>query len=132
MCVSPGEPLVRIATTPGDANVYGGIFGGWLLSLMDAGAGLAAARFAKGQTATVAVDAIDLREPVQIGDEVSVYGRVEKVGRTSFKIPVEAWKRDRHEEESVRVGGAIFTFVALDEEGKPRRIDAASERDRTR
>lgn len=122
MTAKLGEPLVRIATTPGDANVYGGIFGGWLLSIMDAGAGLAAARFAKSQTATVAVDAINLQAPVKVGDEVSIYGSVGKVGRTSFTVPVEAWKRDRHEEECVRIGTAVFTFVTLDEEGRPRAV----------
>ena len=117
-----GQPLVRVATTPSDANVYGGIFGGWLLSIMDAGAGLLAARFTKGQTATVAVDAISLEAPVSVGDEVSVYGKVEKIGRTSFTIPVEAWKRDRHEDDAVRIGGAVFTFVALGKDGKPRPV----------
>jgi len=106
-----------------DANVYGGVFGGWLLSIMDAGAGLIAARFTKGQTATVAVDGISLESPVKVGDEVSVYGKVERIGRTSFTVPVESWKRDRHEEESSLVGRALFTFVALDAGGKPRRID---------
>ena len=123
MSAGRGDPLIRVATTPADANVYGGIFGGWLLSIMDAGAGLVAARFARSQTATVAVDAISLEAPVKVGDEVSVYGKVERLGRTSFTVPVEAWKRDRHEDEAVRIGEAVFTFVALDESGKPRAVD---------
>lgn len=119
----PAEELViRIATTPMDANVYGGVFGGWLLSNMDPGAGLIAARFTKGQTATVAVDEISLNAPVKVGDEVSVYGRIQRIGRTSFAVAVEAWKRDRHEDEVHRVGQALFTLVALDDEGKPRPI----------
>jgi acyl-CoA thioesterase YciA len=116
------EPVIRIATTPMDANVYGGVFGGWLLSIMDAGAGLVAARFTRGQTATVAVDEIALSAPVKVGDEVSVYGRVGRIGRTSFVVPVEAWKRDRHEDEAYPVGRALFTFVALDGDGKPRPV----------
>lgn len=116
------EPVIRIATTPMDANVYGGIFGGWLLSIMDAGAGLVAARFTRGQTATVAVNEISLIAPVKVGDEVSVYARVGQIGRTSFTVPVEAWKRDRHEEEAHPIGRAMFTFVALDDVGKPKPI----------
>lgn len=116
------EPVIRVATTPMDANVYGGIFGGWLLSTMDAAAGLVAARFTRGQTATVAVDEIALSAPVKVGDEVSVYGRVGRIGRTSFTVPVEAWKRDRHDEQAYPVGRAVFTFVALDGEGMPRAI----------
>jgi acyl-CoA thioesterase YciA len=117
------ELVIRIATTPMDANVYGGVFGGWLLSVMDAGAGLVAARFTRGQTATVAVDDVSLRAPIKVGDEVSVYGRVESIGRTSFKVTVEAWRRDRHEDETQPVGRALFTFVALDSAGKPRPLD---------
>ncbi len=120
MSVPTDQPVIRVATTPADANVYGSIFGGWLLGIMDAGAGLVAARFTRGRTATVAVDRIVLQAPVNVGDEVSIYGRVERVGRTSFVVPVEAWRRDRHEVAAVRVGEAVFTFVALDGEGRPR------------
>lgn len=121
---APAEaPVIRVATTPMDANVYGGIFGGWLLSLMDGASGLVAARFTRGQTATVAVNDVALMAPVKVGDEVSVYGAVESVGRTSFVVPVEAWARDRHEEQRTLVARARFTFVALDEAGKPRAIN---------
>lgn len=98
------DPALRIAATPADANVYGSIFGGWLLSLMDAGAGLIAARFARGRTATVAVDRIELTAPTQVGDEVSVYGSVTSFRRSSFVVSVEAWRRDRQEGRHIQGG----------------------------
>ncbi|HEX7751667.1 MAG TPA: acyl-CoA thioesterase [Novosphingobium sp.] len=107
---------------PADANAYGDIFGGWLMSLMDMGAGLIAARRSKGRAVTVAMDGMQFHLPVKVGDEVSVYGRLDKVGRSSMAIAVEAWRRPRHEEQEFKVTEAVFTFVAIDEAGKPRQI----------
>ena len=107
---------------PADANAYGDIFGGWLLSLMDNGAGLVAARRAKGRAVTVAIDAMQFHQPVKVGDEVSVYAEVERVGRTSLTIAVEAWRRERHCEDATKVTEAKFTFVAVDEQGRPRAV----------
>jgi acyl-CoA thioesterase YciA len=73
---------------------------------------------------TVAMDGMQFRAPVKVGDEVSVYGRIEKVGRTSLAISVEAWRRHRHAEEAVKVTQATFTFVAVDEQGRPRAVVA--------
>ncbi|MCB5424509.1 acyl-CoA thioesterase [Altererythrobacter sp. CC-YST694] len=109
---------------PADANAYGDIFGGWLVSIMDNGAGLMAARRAKGRAVTVAIDGMQFHEPVKVGDEVSVYGTIEKVGRTSMVIAVEAWRRPRHLEEAAKVTQAKFTFVAVDDNGHPRPVDA--------
>jgi acyl-CoA thioesterase YciA len=117
-----GEPVIRITAMPADANSYGDIFGGWLMGLMDMGAGLLAARFAHGRAVTVALDGMQFLAPVKVGDEVSVYGRMVKVGRTSMAINVEAWRRHRHAEERIKVTEAVFTFVAIDDEGKPRPI----------
>lgn len=111
---------------PADANAYGDIFGGWLMSLMDMGAGLVAARRSHGRAVTVAMDGTQFHLPVKIGDEVSVYGQLTRVGRTSMVIAVEAWRRHRHEEDEVKVTEATFTFVAVDEGGKPRAIDQES------
>ena len=108
---------------PADANAYGDIFGGWLLSLMDMGAGLLAARRSRGRAVTVAMDAVQFHLPVKVGDEVSVYGRLEKVGTTSMRIAAEAWRRHRHEEETIKVTEAVFTFVAVDDAGKPRPVN---------
>ena len=108
---------------PRDANPYGDIFGGWLMSLMDNAAGLVAARRTRGRAVTVAMDGVQFHEPVKVGDEVSVYGEIEKIGRTSITIEVEAWRRPRHLEEASKVTEAKFTFVAIDEQGRPRPIE---------
>ena len=116
------EPAVRVVAMPADANAYGDIFGGWLLSQMDSGAGLTAARRSKGRAVTVAIDAMVFHAPVKVGDEVSVYTHIDKVGRTSMTIAVEAFRRHRSEEEETKVTEARFTFVAIDDEGKPRPV----------
>lgn len=117
------EPVIRITAMPADANAYGDIFGGWLVSLMDMGAGLIAARRAHGRAVTIAMDGMQFHKPVKVGDEVTVYGDLQKVGRTSMTIAIEAWRRHRHEEERVKVTEAVFTFVAIDDAGQPRPID---------
>ena len=119
------DPAIRVVAMPADANAYGDIFGGWLLSLMDNGAGLTAARRAKGRAVTVAMDGMVFHAPVKIGDEVSVYTEIERVGRTSITIAVEAFRRHRSEEQATKVTEAKFTFVAVDEGGvadAPRRV----------
>jgi acyl-CoA thioesterase YciA len=118
------DPAIRVVAMPADANAYGDIFGGWLLSLMDNGAGLTAARRAKGRAVTVAMDGMVFHAPVKIGDEVSVYTKIERVGRTSITIAVEAYRRHRSEEQATKVTEAKFTFVAIDDAGKPRAVDA--------
>jgi len=118
------DPAIRVVAMPADANAYGDIFGGWLLSLMDNGAGLTAARRARGRAVTVAIDAMQFHAPVKVGDEVSVYTQIEKVGRTSITIAVEAFRRHRSEETATKVTEAKFTFVAIDDSGKPRAVDA--------
>lgn len=118
------EPAIRVAAMPRDANPYGDIFGGWLVSLMDNGAGLAASLRARGRAVTVAIDGMQFHEPVKVGDEVSVYCEVEKVGRTSIVIGVEAWRRPRHQDRDIKVTEAKFTFVAVDEAGRPRAVDS--------
>ncbi len=117
------EPVIRVIAMPADANADGDIFGGWLLSLMDMGAGLIAARKARGRVATVAMDGVQFHQPVKIGDEISVFGQIEKVGRTSIQMSIGAWRRERYSEESFKVTEARFTFVALDGNGKPRPVE---------
>jgi acyl-CoA thioesterase YciA len=117
------DPAIRVVAMPADANAYGDIFGGWLLSLMDNGAGLTAARRAKGRAVTVAIDAMQFHAPVKVGDEVSVYTHIDKVGRTSMCIAVEAFRRHRSEDEATKVTEAKFTFVAIDDNGRPRPVD---------
>jgi acyl-CoA thioesterase YciA len=119
------QPAIRVTTMPADANPYGDIFGGWLMSQMDMAAGLVAARHAKGRAVTIAVDAMQFHAPVAVGDEVSVYAELVKTGRTSMTIEVEAWRRGRHVEEQCRVTQARFIFVAIDEARRPRVIESA-------
>jgi len=107
---------------PADTNPYGDIFGGWLLSMMDSAAGTVAARHSKGRAVTIAVDGMTFHRPVKVGDVLSVYADIVAVGRTSMKIDVAAWSRPRDGEDSFKVTHAIFTFVAIDEDRKPRMI----------
>ncbi len=115
-------PMIRAIAMPSDTNPAGDIFGGWLMAQMDLAAGNAAARRARGRCATVSVDGMSFLSPVQVGDEVSLYARVMSVGRTSMKIAVEAWRPPREHDEVMRVTQAIFTFVAIDADGRPRPV----------
>ena len=115
-------PMIRTIAMPADANASGDIFGGWLMSQMDLAAGNLAQRVAHGRCVTVAVDAMSFILPVKIGDEVTVYCELVSTGRTSLKIQVEAWRRERSNEEDQRVTKAVFKFVAIDAEGKSRPV----------
>ena len=118
------EPAIRVVAMPADTNPYGDIFGGWLLSMMDSAAGTVAARHSKGRAVTIAVDGMTFHRPVAVGDVLSVYADIVSVGRTSMKIDVAAWSRTRDGEDSFKVTHAIFTFVAIDAERRPRVIAA--------
>ncbi|WP_310531706.1 acyl-CoA thioesterase [Novosphingobium sp.] len=118
-----GQPAIRVTAMPADTNANGDIFGGWLMSQMDMGAGLVAARLAHGRVATVAMDGMQFHQPVGVGDEVSVYCEVTKVGRSSITIATEAWRRHRFEEVQQKVTEAVFTFVAIDDAGRPRPVN---------
>jgi acyl-CoA thioesterase YciA len=121
-----GELVIRTIAMPADTNPAGDIFGGWLMSQMDLAAGNAAARRARGRCATVAVESMTFVEPVQVGDEVTVWAELVRVGRTSMSFHVSAWRRARTGDEVSKVTDAVFTFVALDAEGRPRPIPAYS------
>ena len=117
------EPVIRVVAMPADTNPHGDIFGGWLMSLMDVGAGTVAMRACNGRAVTVAMDGMQFLAPVSVGDEVSVYGKLLSTGRTSIVIAVEAWRRLRDADFSEKVTEAKFTFVAIDEQGRPRPIN---------
>jgi acyl-CoA thioesterase YciA len=119
-----GAPQVRVIAMPADANPAGDIFGGWLMAHMDQAGASVALRRARGRVATVAVDAMTFHLPVRVGDEVSLYGSLLGVGRTSIRVHVEAWRRDRTAEDAARVTEATFTFVALDDDSRPRPVPA--------
>ena len=117
-----GELQLKTIAMPADANPSGDIFGGWVLSQMDKAAGITAGQKAQGRVATIAIDAMKFVKPVHVGDLLCIYCSVNKVGNTSINIGVDAWVyRDRFGElEQVTEG--IFTFVAIDKDGKPRLI----------
>ncbi|HBC48758.1 MAG TPA: acyl-CoA thioesterase [Gammaproteobacteria bacterium] len=116
------DPAIRTIARPADTNPAGDIFGGWLMAQMDLAAGNTAARIPRGRSATIAVDGIQFLKPVSVGDEVTLFAELESVGRTSMRIQVEAWRRARDGDETEKVTEAVFTFVALDHDGRPRPI----------
>ena len=117
------EPVLRVVPGPTDINANGHIFGGWVLSQMDIAAGIVASKRANGSVATVAIEGMEFIAPVMIRDLISVYAHVEKVGRTSMGVRIEVIAtRDRGALE-VKVTEGLFTFVALDENNRPRPVD---------
>ncbi|NBE07522.1 acyl-CoA thioesterase [Paragemmobacter ruber] len=118
------SPTIRTIAMPADTNPSGDIFGGWLMSQMDLAAGSIATKTSGGRSATVAVDAMIFHRPVKVGDEVSLYATLVRQGRTSMTIHVDAWRRPRQSAVSEKVTEANFTFVALDDEGRPVPIKA--------
>ena len=122
MADSRRDPIVRTVPQPADMTGNGDIFGGWVLSQMDVAGGALAARVAKGRVATVAITAMTFVEPIKVGDMVSIYGEVQKIGRTSITIDLETVVQRRTGTTDIRVTHGTFVFVAIDEEGKPRAV----------
>ncbi|MBV6540147.1 acyl-CoA thioester hydrolase YciA [Ursidibacter maritimus] len=119
-----GTLILRTLAMPSDTNANGDIFGGWIMSQMDMGGAILAKELARGRVVTVSVDSMSFIRPVAVGDVVCCYGKCVKVGRTSMQVKVEVWikkvadgGRDRY-----CVTEALFTFVAIDKNGKPRPI----------
>jgi acyl-CoA thioesterase YciA len=113
------EAVIRTIAMPSDTNPAGDIFGGWLMSQMDLAAGNAAARRARGRCATVAVDGMTFHSPVHVGDEISVFAELLSVGRTSMKFTVEAWRRSRDGDESIKVTEAVPLQLPTELERRP-------------
>ena len=120
-----GMLTVRISAMPADTNANGDIFGGWVLSRMDQAGGIAGVERARGRVVTIALDAMKFIRPVRVGDTLEVYTAVESIGRTSMVIQVEAWARRFQTQIHEKVTEANFTFVAIDDNGKPRPIPPA-------
>jgi acyl-CoA thioesterase YciA len=118
------DPAVRTLAMPADTNPSGDIFGGWLLAQMDIAAGTVAFARAKGRVATIAVDAMAFHQPVMVGDIVSCYAEVVRVGRTSITMHVEAWAQRGRTGEEIRVTEGRFTCVAIDDNRRPRPVPA--------
>ena len=117
-----GELSLMTLAMPADTNQNGDIFGGWLLSQMDIAGGIFASKVAKGRITTVAIDAMKFRKPVGIGDVVSVYADLIRVGRTSVTLCIQAWVTRRTESRAILVTDGNFTYVAIDDAGQPRVI----------
>ncbi len=117
-----GEATLRTVATPADVNVNGDIFGGWVLAQMDIASGIVAAARAKGRVTTVAVDAMKFIRPVGVGDILCVWAWVERIGRSSMAIKIEAWAVRHGALNMEKVTEAVFTYVAIDEAGKPRPV----------
>lgn len=120
-------PVLRTIAMPHDTNPAGDIFGGWLMSQMDLGASTIATRRARGRVVTAAVDGMSFLSAVAVGDEVTIYGRILSSGRSSMRIYVEAWRRNRVSDAIDKVTHATFTFVAIDENRRPRPLPQESE-----
>jgi len=120
-----GELSLRTVAMPADTNPHGDIFGGWIMSLMDLAAGIAAGYRAGGRVATAAVSNLSFLQPVKVGDVVCVYTEISKTGRTSITVAVEAWALRRNLGQRVRVTAAEFVLVAVDDGGRPRMLPAA-------
>ena len=117
-----GELTVRISAMPADTNANGDIFGGWVLSRMDQAGGIRGVERARGRVVTIAVEGMTFIRPVKVGDVLEVFTDVESIGRTSMKIHIEAWVKRFQTHADEKVTDATFTFVAIDENGKPRPI----------
>jgi acyl-CoA thioesterase YciA len=115
------EPALRLVPMPADANQHGDIFGGWIMAQVDIAGSIAAVRLAKGRVATVAVNSFLFKQPVFVGDLVSFYAEVVRMGRTSITVNVEVYAQRRPEREMiVKVTEATLTYVAVDENRRPR------------
>ncbi len=117
------EPTLRVVPMPADANQHGDIFGGWVMSQVDIAGGVAAARRARGRVATVAVNSFVFKEPVLIGDVVSFFAQITRVGRTSITVDVEVYaQRNPSEVICVKVTEASLTYVAVGPDRRPREL----------
>ncbi len=112
-------PALRTVAMPADTNGNGDIFGGWVLSQMDIAGAVPAIRAANGRIATVAVDGMRFHRPIQVGDLVSCFAEITKIGNTSITVNVETWSQRRLNGEAVKVTEGTFVYVAIDDNGKP-------------
>lgn len=121
------QPVLRVVPMPQDLNVFGDIFGGWVMANVDLAGGMEAMRYSRGRVATVAVNAFQFHQPVSAGDLVSFYAEVVSVGRTSITIKVEVMaERHPHDPVFVKVTEATLVYVALDTQGNKRDVSVKS------
>ena len=123
------EPVLRVLPMPADANHHGDIFGGWIMAQVDIAGGVLAARHARGRVATVAVNSFQFKQPVLIGDLLSFYAEIVRVGNTSITVDVEVYaQRNPEEIEIVKVTEATLTYVATDKDRRPRTVPRLPEK----
>jgi acyl-CoA thioesterase YciA len=119
-------PALRVVPMPADSNHNGDIFGGWIMAQVDVAGGTVAGRLARGRVATVAVNSFTFKQPVQIGDILSLYADVVRVGNTSITVDVQVYaERGRQDTKVVKVTEATLTYVAIDLKGRPRPVPKA-------
>ncbi|WP_169569235.1 acyl-CoA thioesterase [Sneathiella limimaris] len=121
------DPIIRTAPQPRDVNNNGDIFGGWVLSQMDIAGGVLASRRAKGRVVTVAVEAMTFHQPIKVGDVVSIYGEISKVGRTSLHVKLTTIVVRKLDPQEIKVTEGTYIFVAIDDDGKPRVVPPSDE-----
>jgi acyl-CoA thioesterase YciA len=117
-----GDMCIRTLAMPADTNQNGDIFGGWLLSQMDIGGGVFTSKVTKSRNVTVAIEAMNFRKPVFVGDLVSVHANLVKIGKTSITVHLEAWVLRRKETQAILVTDGNFTYVSIDDQGHPQVI----------
>ena len=117
------QPVLRVVPAPGDINSNGHIFGGWILSQMDIAGGITARRRAKGPVATVAIEGMEFLRPVLLLDILALYTTIERIGRTSIRVRVDAKVSRADAPDEISVTDGLFTFVAIDENGRPGPVD---------
>ena len=125
MTLDHRNPVLRVVPGPGDINANGHIFGGWVLSQMDIAAGIVASRRAGGSVATVAIEKMEFLAPIHLRDVISVFAEEERLGRTSMAIRIEVIATRDRGATDIKVTEGLFTFVALDEQHRPRPVDPA-------
>jgi acyl-CoA thioesterase YciA len=116
------EPTLRAVAMPADTNPHGDIFGGWLLCQMDLAGTVVATRRAGGRVVTIAITGMTFHRPVMVGDEVTCFSSVEKIGNTSITIKTESWVRRGVGDGPIKVTEGIFTYVRVGANGKPQPI----------
>lgn len=121
-----GELSLRTLAMPADTNQNGDIFGGWVLGQMDIAGGIFASKLAQGRTVTVAIDGMTFRKPVYVGDVISIHTDLIKVGNTSVSVHVGAWVQRRNQTNAILVTDGNFTYVAIDDAGRPRPVSQSA------
>ncbi|APG63798.1 acyl-CoA thioesterase [Sphingorhabdus lutea] len=119
------DPILRVTPGPSDINSNGHIFGGWVLSQMDIAGGIVAGRVSQGACATVAIESMTFIAPILLRDIISVYAHEERRGKTSIAIRIEVVATRARGQQEVKVTDGLFTFVALDEDHRPRLLPPA-------